>query len=267
MWQAQKEDRKIHILATIPFVSADVATRPAREINQAYDASAVIIFESDPDVERRKAGQQVIMQAARYPEGDSLVNHLSDNTRKQYRSVCQRLTINTENLDRVRPWMAAQNLLKIAMTHSGVRLGDNLDMLFYRRAVNDDKPMAFLNNAQATIDLYSAMSDRAQERVLEKALRDSSTLTNFLPAIETAWRASDAEGAQKLIHSSFAGFEDVAAHLFSARNSSWADDLDAQAGIEGEVMALINLSQLVGPENLFVHLKNRGYLIAQVVPE
>jgi len=267
MWQAQKDDRVIHLLASVPFLSKDVATDLAPEINTAFSDAKLIVFESDPDPERRREGRRLIYETAQYPENDSLVNHLPAPVKKQYQQVCRELVINGENMNRLRPWMAAQNLLRIALVKSQVRLADDLDTVLYRRAVIDDKPLAFLNTAQETLDLYTSMSEELHVRMFEKALSDSRNLTNFLPAVEAAWRATDIDRATKLISDSFAGFEDVHQALFADRNSAWANDLDAQSGIEGEIFAVVNLSHLVGADNLLDRLAGQGYRIAQVVPE
>lgn len=267
MWQAQKDDRVIHLLAAVPFLSKDVATDLAPEITTAFNESKLIVFESDPDPERRRAGRQRIYEAALYPENDSLINHLPGPVKKDYQKLCRDLVISGENINRLQPWMAAQNLLRIAMVKSQVRLADDLDRLLHQRAMLDDKPLAFLNTAQETLDMYQGMSEELAGRIFAKALRDAGTLTNFLPAVEAAWRASDLETATRLIDESFAGFDDVHAALFAERNLAWANDLDAQSGIEGEIFAVVSLSHLVGADNLLDRLAAMGYRIAQVVPE
>ena len=265
MWQAQKDDRVIHLLAAIPFLSANVATDLGPDVIAAYNESKLVAFEADPDPERRKEGHRLIIQAGRYPEDDTLLNHLTPALRKTYQRLATEWAVNTDNLNRLKPWMAAQTLLRIAMTQSKVRLGDDLEKLLYVRAKIDDRPMAFLNTAQRTVDLYTSLDDALHLRIFEKALGDARTLTNLLPAVETAWRAGDAETATTLVRGSFAGFEDVYRALFPGRNTAWAEDLDAHSVIEGDILAIIGLSHLVGEDSVLDALAARGYRIAQVV--
>ncbi|HMO04935.1 MAG TPA: TraB/GumN family protein [Kiritimatiellia bacterium] len=265
MWQAQKDDRVIHLLAAIPFLSANVATDLGPDVIAAYNESKLVAFEAEPDPERRKEGHRLIIQAGRYPEDDTLLNHLTPALRKTYQRLATEWALNTDNLNRLKPWMAAQTLLRIAMTQSKVRLGDDLEKLLYVRAKIDDRPMAFLNTAQRTVDLYTSLDDALHLRIFEKALGDARTLTNLLPAVETAWRAGDADTATSLVRGSFAGFEDVYRALFPGRNAAWAEDLDAHSVIEGDILAIIGLSHLVGEDSVLDALAARGYRIAQVV--
>jgi uncharacterized protein YbaP (TraB family) len=267
MWQAQREDRTIHLLANIPVMSGDLIPSLAPEIQQAFEKSNLVVFESDPDVERRKEGRKQIIDSALYPEGDDLLNHLPKATRRDFQNICNEYKISTDNIVRLRPWMAAQNLLQIISVRAQVRLGDDLEKHFYRRAVTDDKALAFLSTPRVTIDMYAAMPEELQVKLLDKSIRDARTMTNFLSRVETAWKSTDADEATSLITESFRGYPDIYQALFVSRNRGWAADLESQSGIEDQVFVLVSLSNLVGTDNLLEQLKSLGFRIAQVVPE
>jgi len=267
MWQAQKDGQTINLLANIPVMSNDLVANLAPEVHDAFKTAKLVIFESDPDIERRKEGRNQIINAAMYPEGDDLMNHLPTDTKRAFQKICREYNIQGHNLIRLQPWMAAQNLLQMIYVRAQVRLGDDLEKYFYRRATEDEKPLAFLQSPNDTINMFGAMSEKDQVRLLDKSIHDAQTLTNFLARVETAWKTSDMDAATGIINESFAAYPDVRKALFQSRHAKWAEDLQSQAGIEEQVFALVSLSSLVGPDNLLDQLKERGYLIAQVVPE
>jgi uncharacterized protein len=267
LWQAQKDGQTINLLANIPVMSSDLVAKLAPEVHDAFKSSKLVIFESDPDVERRKEGRNQIINAALYPEGDDLMNHLPTDTKRAFQKICREYNIQGHNLIKLRPWMAAQNLLQMIYVRAQVRLGDDLEKYFYRRVTEDEKPLAFLQSPDDTINMFDAMNEKDQIRLLDKSMHDAQTLTNFLTRVEAAWKASDMDAATGIINESFADYPDVRKALFQSRHAKWADELQSQAGIEEQVFALVSLSSLVGPDNLLDQLKARGYLIAQVVPE
>lgn len=267
MWQAQKEGQTIHLLANIPILSNDLISRLGPEVQDAFVKSKLIVFEADPDIERRKEGRQQIINSALYPDGDDLLNHLPPATKKEFQKICQDYNIHNRNIVRLHPWMAAQNLLQLIMVRAQVRLGDDLERHFYRQATTEDKPLAFLNSPMDTINLFDSISEEQQVQILDKSIRDARTMTNFLKKVESAWFASDAEAATAIINESFNAYPDVRKALFESRNATWAAELESQVGIEEQIFALVSLSNLVGNNNLLDQLKSRGFLIAQVVSE
>jgi len=265
MWQAQRDGQTLHILANIPIMSADIASRLADEIDQAFRSSSLVIFESDPDPDRRKEKMKMIAAISRYPEGESLTRKLPRRVAVEFETFNRNMAIDSDGMDRLRPWMAAQKIIQIASIQSRIRMADDLEQMFYSRAVHDDKAISFLNSTEDTINLYSGMSEERQIQMLQKALRDSRSISNTMAAVENAWRAGDEATATRIITKNYSGYDGLHEELFTSRNETWAGKLDAHRGVEDHVFVLVNISHLVGPGSLLDQLRARGYLIAQIV--
>jgi uncharacterized protein YbaP (TraB family) len=267
MWQAERDGRTVHLVANIPFIADDLLPSLDPAIYRAFDASPLVVFASDPDPDRQRANRRAIVEAGKYPEGESLRDHLPPKTARQLDTLATDLAISTRGIQQLRPWLAAENLLNIAAVHAKIRHTDSLDRMFHSRASREGKTIGFLQTPQETIALHEALSDDEQIRLFEKTLRDVPRTAELLRRIEAAWRASDPEAAAAIYVENFAGFEDLHTALFAERNRAWAEKLETQSGFEDPVFALIGLSHLVGPHNLLDQLAARGYRIAQVLPE
>ena len=267
MWQAERDGQTLHVVANIPFIADDLLPSLNPAIYQAFDASPLVVFASDPDPANLRANRQTLIAAGRYPEGESLRDHLPPKTARRLDTLAAEMGLSTRGIQQLRPWLAAENLVNIAATHARIRHVDSLERMFHGRATREDKTLGFLQTSADTVALYEAMPADRLLRLFEKSLDDVARTGELLRRIEAAWRAADPAAAAAVYADHFKGYEDLRDALFAERNRTWAEKLETQAGFASPVFVLVGLPHLVGPGNLLDQLAERGYRIAQVLPE
>lgn len=267
MWQAQRDGKVIHLLAGIDFLTQDSLTDIAPEIRNAFEKSEVILMESEMDMERRKLERRKIIEAASYPQGDNLMNHLPSAVADRFNKLCEKLVIQNRGMIRVKPWAAAYNLQTVAQAKLAIPLNNRMDYVFYDWANRDDKSVDFLNKPDEIIAMFGDLPEETHVRIFDKALNDIENMADTHQKAEAAWRASDADAAAALVDSSDAADPELRELLNRAAGNRWADKLEAQLTYEDNVFALVHLRNLVGRDRLLEKLKAKGFLIAQVMPE
>jgi len=267
MWQAQREGKVIHVLASIDFLTPDSLSVIAPEIRDAFDSSEVVVMESEMDMARQKLERRKIITASTYPEDDNLLNHLPSATASRFNDLCGKLTIQPRSFLKTKPWVSAYNLTTVAQSKLAIPLNNKMDHMYYNWAVSENKTVEFLNNAEELIAMFGNLPDETNAQIFEKSLRDIQNLRDTYTREEAAWRASDVEAATALVEESYTNYPELRDILNRAGGNDWAGKLETQLESEDNVFALIHIQNLVGKDRLLEKLKAKGFLIAQVIPE
>jgi len=267
MWQAQRDGSVIHLLASIDFLTPDSLSVIAPEIRDAFDMSEVVVMESEMDMERRKLERRKIIAASAYPEGDNLMNHLPASTAERFNTLCKKMSIQSRGLVNSEPWAAAYNLTTVAQAKLAIPLKNKMDHMFYNWAVSENKSVDFLNQPEDTIAMFSDLPEETHVQIFDKTLNDIENMRDTYMRSEAAWRAADADAAAAIVEESYTGYPELREVLNRAAINRWADKLDEELAGEENIFALIHLRHLVGKDRLLEKLKEKGFVIAQVVPE
>jgi len=267
MWQAQRDGKVIHLLASIDFLTPESLSVIAPEIRDAFDSCEVFVMESEMDMARQKLERRKIIAASTYPEGDNLLNHLPSATANRFNELCRQLTIQNRAFLKTKPWAAAYNLTTVAKAKLMIPLNNKMDHMFYNWAVSENKTVEFLSTPEEMIEQFDPLPEETQVQFFDKTLNDIQNMRDMTTRAEAAWRAADIESATALVEESFAGYPELRDILNRAGANDWAGKLDAQLASEEKIFALIHLRHLVGKGRLLETLKDKGFLIAQVVPE
>jgi len=266
LWKGELEGKTVHVLAVTPAMTEGLSASLPAEVTGAYEAAALIAFETQADPERRKQERRKIIDQALYPEGESVTQHLPAETTRRLETVLRDLNVQNRGMLRVQPWATAHNLMNIASTRAGVKLAENLETYFQQKALNDGKSTDTLNKPDEVVALYNALTKAEQVKILEMALRDAAALNTIYQQRETAWVNGDADAAAALINGSFAEYQDIQRALFDETNRRWAKKIAGMTRFDDVIMVVVPLPHAVGQFNLLDHLREQGFSVAQVVP-
>ena len=266
MWTAAKDGQALHVLAHIPLLSEEPLTQLWPAIEESFEQSSLVVFESDLDPEARKERFRQILAAGHYPEGENILQKIPRRVLLEYSTFNRSMGVESEETYQLRPWLAAQQVLHVAALRVGIRPTTDMEQLLFVQAQEHNKPIAHLNEADDTLHLYTSMTEDMQIRVLQKSLRDAQAISNTLHAIQKEWLAGSADRAASLVGRAFTGFEPLRDFLFTSRNVLWARRLEEKSQAHEAVFVIVALSHLVGPNSLLNQLEYLGYSIQQVKP-
>ena len=272
VWRIRGAQNTVYLVGTchivseeeIPFPSAFYAAyQDSREIYVEYDALSFsgqwMTIRSAPGLIRWLLAHQSDFN---YPKGQTLANHLSDDTVKQLRTLYGADFARKQHLKPLGLlfWDELESL------H-----GDNaggVDDLFTLLAHRDSKPIRALDDGKVadliipTMDSILAtytrkLAERGPDAVLKEAILDH-------PDEDTDWRHGDVSAAEKEVAEMKNDALALYQKLLPERNRQWLPKITQALRGKRNTMVLVGAMHLVGNEGLLQLLRDDGFKAEQM---
>lgn len=267
MWKAEREDKIIHVLAKVDFLSPDEQAIIAEELRDAFESSDVVVFETTTDPNERKKISGKVARAARYPRGDNLLEHLPQDIADAFTSVCEQYDINMARIAQVKPWAASYNLNRITTQKAGVEHIDFLDKHFTQLAKAKDIASDYLIKPAEFVALFKNLPEATQIELLKKTLEEAKQKKVMLAKTAEAWQAGAADSAEAIMREGYQAYRDVRRAVADKLSENWAGKLHAMTRFDERIFVIIPLDQTVGAEGVLEKLKAEGYSIEQITKD
>lgn len=232
--------------------------------DEAYERSEKLLFEVDPGAPEDPAAAGRIANAARLPSGETIREHVGEETYELLRAYLKEQGIEGEAFDSVRPGMVAiaiaafEHMRKGAMPHLGV------DMVYYKRAQEDRKPVAGLETTEFQLTLFSSLSASTQEIMLRETLENIEGSDERSEQLIDAWRRGKVAVLRKLLADEVAKDEETGEALLFRRNREWLPEILKLLEGEEDAMVVVGAGHLVGEGSVIDLLGKRGYRAEQM---
>ncbi|MFM2168662.1 MAG: hypothetical protein RIS79_3033 [Verrucomicrobiota bacterium] len=241
----------IHILR-----QGDYPLAPGYEA--AYKFSEKLVLElppgegSSPDLSRRMA------QLGRYSADASLDANISAQAWAALKAWAAKRDIEVSSMNRFRPWFVS--LLMTAKEYAilGATPDLGVDHHFEGRAREDGKPGEGLETTDTQLQLFTTLTNRQQQELLEQTLAELSTLPKEYEKMIEAWKRGDITALHDMLFRQAAKHPDLLNKFLTARNIAWVDKLDAMLNRGEKVMVLVGAGHLTGEKGLLELLSKRG---------
>jgi len=260
VWKAQKGNSVIYLGGTFHVLRESDFPLPP-EFDKAYQASQVVVFETDIGKLQEPATQKRMLNKAMYADGSTIDQHLSAKAFRQLSQYCEDNGIPLQTLSRFKPsllmtTLTVLELMKMGFTQHGV------DDFFYQRAKKDHKVVKGLETVDQQIDYVVSMADGDEDNFVAYSLQDMQTIKDDFQEMETAWRTGNAAKLEQLLNAEFKNQQPkLFKKLITDRNRNWLPLIDKQgAGLKTRFI-LVGAGHLVGPEGLVEALRKRGYRV------
>ncbi|HMP89889.1 MAG TPA: TraB/GumN family protein [Kiritimatiellia bacterium] len=261
LWEATRGEQTIHVLAVVPLTSSVVFSDLANEIKDAYHNAERVVFESDQAPDKRRDRLRALVEAGTYPTGETIHRQLPRRVLLEYGTFHREMGTEGNETYRIRPWLAAQQVLNIAAIKAGIKIQDDLAGIFHDRCLADGKETHPLSTNDEILDFYSGMSLELQVQMLQKALKDARTIKDTVFAMEQYWTAGRYDQFENFFRKSYAGHDALHAGLFASRNQGWVERLKQFEG--KNILVLTGAAHLAGKDSLLENLKQNGFSIRQ----
>jgi len=150
VWKAQKGKSVIYLGGTCHLLrEADYPLPP--EFDQAYQASTIVVFETDIGKIQEPSSQQKFLAKARYADGSTVDKHLSAKAYGELSAYCAASGIPLQEFVHLKPSMLMSILTVIELNRLGVS-GKGVDQFFYGLANRDKKIVEGLETVDEQID-------------------------------------------------------------------------------------------------------------------
>jgi uncharacterized protein YbaP (TraB family) len=235
---------------------------------RALQASRALVIELD--IREDKAFQLALARHARYPDGDSVQQHLSPAALNQLLPALARAGIPLASVQHYKPWLIANLLVGAELTQAGYQRSQAAEYALLAAAQQQDKTVRELESADYQLGLFDSLDERQQEQYLLENLADlaDGDALKKSQALLEAWSAADGAGINAAWRSATSG-DSVSAGfmqrvLLGKRNPEMAANIERIMQQDQVAFVGVGLLHLVGEDGLPQLLKRRGYQVEQL---
>jgi uncharacterized protein YbaP (TraB family) len=263
VWKVTKGDRTVYLGGTCHLLRPADLPLPA-EFDQAYAAAQKVYFETDiarmlsPDM------QQIIMTRGLYEAGQTLQFGVDPDAWGKIEAYCAKAGLPMANVTRMKPWLfvivvTGLELQKLGVTQEGA------DVIYFKRAKTDNKPVGHLETFEAHIDFITGMGAGRESEMVRSGLDDLAQSIADFPKLLAAWRAGDLDAVEKeMLEEMRAKYPDIYKQLIVTRNNAWLGTIDDLLKSPEVEFVLAGFGHFAGPEGLIELLRKRGCEITQL---
>lgn len=263
LWSVETpQNKEIFLLGSLHVLKSD-AYPLAKAINDAYRVSQKIVFETDLEGMLDPAVQAKMMDLGTYPEGQSILQHISFEMQSALKKKMTELGMPMEHFGRFRPWFLALTMTVLELQRLGFSPEYGLDVHFYSRAASDQKEIGFLESIEFQLSLLGRMSARDQNAFLGQTLKDLDIAAQMADDMLKFWGNGDADNLYGILFKSFEGYPQIENRLLRRRNKDWVKKIEEMMGEDKNVLVIVGAGHLIGPGSVVAILKEKGYQVKQ----
>jgi uncharacterized protein YbaP (TraB family) len=258
LWSLQTGSTTLFLLGSIHLLTAD-AYPLAPAIEQAYQTSRLVVFETDLAAFQDAAVQTRMIDLAKYPQGQSLFQNIALSTRRLLEKKLAPLGLPLESFAPFRPWFVAINLEVLEAQKMGFDPAYGVDLHFYAQAKHDAKQTAFLETPEEQLAIFAKMSPRDQNAFLDQTLQELDLMGELTSELIRYWRNGDTRRLHALLSKSFQKHPALYQRIIIERNKRWSEQIARMIGQHRNIMVVVGAGHLVGPDSIVEMLRRKGY--------
>lgn len=269
LWQVAGIDHDVYLFGTLHLGKAGFYPLPPR-VEQAFRNVDYLVFEADIEAAASFETLMSIQQRGRLPAGETLDQHLSDETMRRLEEVLSGFGVPRAMAMNMQPWFLNVMLSALQMTEYGFmpQFGAE-NYLMAERA--EDTELRELESIEAQLGFLESLNSESYLRY---------TLASIGPEVEQeiekmvrAWRCADKAALSELIFSDLEAaplsseeVETLQETLYFSRNRDMAGKISEYIRArDGDYFIAVGAAHLIGERSIIDHLQQRGHEL-EVVP-
>jgi uncharacterized protein len=262
LWSLQGKTNTVYLLGSIHALK-ESETLPAA-IDTAYANAEALVMELDMDELDPSQMQQIAMELAVLPEGQSLQQQLGPETYRQFLASTREIGVDAALLDRFRPWFAALTLVQLQMTKMGLDPAAGVERRLTSRAVSDGKPIQGLETVREQLGILANLPDQEQRDFLLYSVEDAERTAREIDELLAAWRRGDTAAIAKLLAEGFKEYPQLYRPLTVERNRRWIGRIEQLLDDRDDYLVVVGALHLVGQDSVIDLLERRGHKAKQL---
>ena len=260
VWKARKGTAVIYLGGTCHVLRETDYPLPP-EFEKAYQASEVVVFETDIGKLRDPETQRKFLATAMYADGSTIDRHLSPRAYAELSAYCEANDIPLQMLSRFRPSLLMVTLAIMELTEMGITQ-QGVDQYFYDLAFKDKKIVEGLETADEQIQHIVSMADGNEDEFVIYSIRDLKNIKTQFESLANAWRTGDTGKLNQIMIADLeARWPRLYKKLIADRNRNWLPLIDAYQKTPRTEFVLVGVGHLVGPDGLVEALRKKGYKV------
>lgn len=252
------------------FIGGTVHVLPASELplpqqfNHIYANSDELIFESEMAFMESAQFQQLIMQGMVFHDGRTFIDVLKPETVELVNSYLQQRSIPVENFLPMKPSLLGFTITFIELQLLGLTQ-DGVDKIFFDKATQDNKNIAWLESPQEQLDMMNSMAQGQEDVFVSYSVTETATAKLVLDGMLSAWRSGDMKTMADVgIADMPTEFPRIYDLLLKNRNQRWIPQIETMFADDNTEFVLVGVLHLAGEHSVLAMLESKGYKVTQL---
>ncbi len=266
LYEVKGTHNKVYILGSIHLMP-ESAYPLDKAIDEAFDASDVLVVELDASQIDQAEMQQFIGANAFLPEGTLLSNMIKP---KEFRSLTEKfetMGIPQATMNKFRPWFATLSLSMGILQKLGLKAEVGVDMVYLAKAHLKNMQIIELETMMSQLKMLSSLPDSVQVDYLNYSLEDYDEIESVFCELLKAWKTGDAKkldelskGKMKELSKDLPGIMAYYDKLFTERDGEMTDKIIKFANNKEKhtYFVIVGSFHLVGDDGIIKRLNDKG---------
>lgn len=263
IWRISKGRTPLYLVGSIHTLNPDDYPLPDI-MESAFRKSHALVEEINlTDVDPASVQQQALRLGA-YPRGKSLRSELPATMYQQVAASAERLGIDMQRLERLRPWLGSIAVLDMQLKQADFKPSDGLDHHFADEAQMSGKRVIGLESTRYQLELLARLPAKVQQDMLLQSLQQAENFQAEVHTLITAWQNGDAAGMNQIMQHDFKQYPLAYKRLIVDRNRAWFPQLERLARSGRIYFVVVGALHLVGPDGLLARFHKAGFKVEQL---
>jgi uncharacterized protein len=266
-WKVTGSQGAVYLFGTVHVGRADFYPL-APVIETSFKQADKLITEADL-IEPQDTSRllKMLMQKGVYPAGDSIENHIGQQTRALLLPYVAKSKELTSDYARLKPWFLTVSIAVIEAKRMGLDTSAGLDRHFVDQATEMHKPIGTLETAEFQLDLISSFSEELQDRLLLSSLLDAEHMGEGMDRMLRAWKSGNAEAMEeaKLRYiGDYPSLKPVFEKMFDQRNDGMTRQVEQFLQTPKSYFVAVGAGHLTGERGILSQLRGRSHTVEQL---
>ena len=275
MWKATSPDGKEMYMMGSMHALNDTCYPLPDYVSAAYDEADTLAVECDISDKMNSAGSQLkYASKLTYPEGESIEDHISEETWDSLISYLDYYDIKPEKYEDTRPWAVYSALQTFALENTDLKADKGLDRFLLDSAHRDGKEIYEVESYDSQMSMLIGFSDELYDMLLATySAETADALREQNIDLFKAWKTGDTEWVQNALAGEKSPavteeqkkiYEDFNKTMYDDRNAHMAKDAEELLSRDTKTFYVVGLAHFLGDKGIISLLEKDGYKVERV---
>lgn len=262
LWQVEKDGKQLYLGGTVHLLMKQDFPLP-QAFEQAFNAADIVVLEANTQLMQQPVVAKKVQSAMHYQDGRQLTSVLTTDIAQQLEDYLQHNALpvnafNTMTAGAVSMTITVMEMHKLGITESGV------DVIYHRRAQQQNKPLLFLETLEQQIGFIASMGDGIEDELIASTLSDIHELPSYMRQMVKDWREGNVVSLEHTVLQDMREYPSVYQSLLLQRNQAWLPQIENMLQTDKVETVFVGVLHLIGDDGLIAQLRQRGYTVTQM---
>lgn len=262
VWRVKNKYGEIYLGGTIHLLREQDFPLPD-EFEMAYDASSILVFETDMKELETPEFQQKLLAKSIFLGDSTIKDVLSEEIYKMLEEACTNSGLPFAQIQKLRPSVLIMTLVVIQYQKLGIN-APGVDVHYSQRGMDEGKNTQFLETVDEQVNLLANMGKGHEDEFVQQSIEDLTKAETQMLDMIGSWRNGQTKESEKELQDMKTGYPELYQDLVVRRNNAWMPRVEKLFETEDIEFILVGALHLHGEDGLLAQLKKKGYRVKQL---